>query len=233
MDLSLRMQVPVLAGGWEGTMHFFSRRRHAPVSSVGLAILGLALLGSPASADPQSEISAYRKSHGLSAVAVDPKLTELARKQANAMAERRSMDHDVYASFSSRMASYGAVSAAENIAMGTKTFGDTLTIWKGSWGHNANLLKRNVTRIGLASASSHGTTYWALILAAPAETKPRSTNQATSAEPKHRSANQVASTEPKKRTANEPAPAETKPRSTNQVGIQFLSTFPFVRIGRP
>jgi uncharacterized protein YkwD len=136
-----------------------------------IAVIGLALLASPAVADPQSEISAYRKSYGLSAVTVDPKLTELARQQANAMAERRSMDHNVYASFRSRMAPYSSPSAAENLAMGTKTFGQTLAIWKSSSGHNANLLKRNVTRIGLASASRDGTTYWALILAAPPEPK--------------------------------------------------------------
>jgi Cysteine-rich secretory protein family len=214
-------------------MLFLSRCDRAPVSRVGFAIVGLTLLASPAVADPQSEISAYRKSYGLSAVTVDPKLTELARKQANAMAERRSMDHDVYASFSSRMASYGAVSAAENLAMGTKTFGATLTIWKYSWGHNANLLKRNVTRIGLASASSHGTTYWALILAAPAEPKHRSANQAAPAEPTNRSANQAAPAGSKQRSANQAASAESKQRSANHIGIQFLSTFPFVRIGRP
>jgi hypothetical protein len=50
-----------------------------------IAIVGLTLLASPAFADPQSEISAYRKSHGLSAATVDSKLTELAGKQVNAM----------------------------------------------------------------------------------------------------------------------------------------------------
>ena len=139
-----------------------------------IAIVGLSLLASPVFADPQSEISAYRKSYGLSAVTVDAKLTELARKQATAMAERRSLDHNVYASFRSRMAAYGSPRSAENIAMGTRTFGDTFAVWKSSSGHNANLLLRNATRIGLASASGHGTTYWALILAAPAEPKQRS-----------------------------------------------------------
>jgi hypothetical protein len=211
-------------------MHSLFRRDHAPVSSAAFAIVGFTLLASPALADPQSEISAYRKSYGLPAVTVDPKLTELARKQANAMAERRSMDHDVYASFSSRMASYGAVSAAENLAMGTKTFEGTLRVWKFSWGHNANLLKRNVTRIGLASASSHGTTYWALILAAPAEPKQRSVpaepkQRSVPAEPKQRSV----PAEPKQRSV----PAEPKQRSVKQGGIQLLSTFPFVRIGSP
>ena len=151
-------------------------RNHARLSSAGkkwktlIAVASFTFFASQAFADPQSEISAYRKSYGLPAVTVDPKLTELARQQANAMAERRSMDHNVYASFRSRMASYGAASAAENLAMG-RTFGDTFSIWKSSSGHNANLLKPNVTRIGLASASRHGTTYWALILAATPEPK--------------------------------------------------------------
>ena len=130
-----------------------------------VAVISLTLLASAAWADPQSEISVYRKSYGLSAVTEDAKLTELARQQANAMAERRSMDHNVYAPFSSRIKPYGSASAAENIAMGTKTFDETLAIWKSSSGHNANLLKPNVTRMGLASASRDGTTYWALILA--------------------------------------------------------------------
>jgi Cysteine-rich secretory protein family len=153
------------------------RRNHAPISSVSknrkrlIAIVALTLFASPAISDPASEISAYRKSYGLSAVTVDPKLTELARKQATAMADRRSLDHNVYASFRSRMASYGSPSAAENLAMGTRTFKDTFATWKSSSAHNANLLKRNVTQIGFASASGHGTTYWTLILAAPAEPK--------------------------------------------------------------
>jgi hypothetical protein len=156
-------------------MHRFLMRNHAPVLSVSkelktwVAVFGLTLLATVAWADPQSEISAYRKTYGLPAVTADAKLTELARQQANAMAERRSMDHNVYASFHTRIAPYGSASAAENLAMGTKTFEETLAIWKSSHGHNANLLNHNVTRIGLASASHDGTTYWALILAAPPE----------------------------------------------------------------
>jgi uncharacterized protein YkwD len=138
-----------------------------------MAVAALMLLTGTASADPQSEISAYRKSFGLSAVTVDPRLTELASRQANAMAERGSLDHNVYASFRSRMTSYGTLSAAENIARGTTTFGETFAVWKSSSGHNANLLLPSATRIGIASASGHGTTYWALILAAPSEPNQR------------------------------------------------------------
>jgi hypothetical protein len=155
-------------------MHRFLMRNHAPVVSVSKELktwlaIGLTLLATAAWADPKSEISAYRKTYGLPPVTTDAKLTELARQQANAMAERRSMDHNVYASFHSRITPYGSASAAENLAMGTETFEETLVTWKSSYGHNANLLNRNVTRMGLASASRDGTTYWALILAAPPE----------------------------------------------------------------
>jgi hypothetical protein len=80
-----------------------------------VAVIALTLLASAAWADPQSAISVYRKSYGLSAVTEDGKLTELARQQANAMAERRSMDHNVYASFHSRIKPYGSPLAARDM----------------------------------------------------------------------------------------------------------------------
>jgi hypothetical protein len=135
------------------------------------AVLILALSASVALASPESEISAYRKSYGLPAVTVDPALNALAAKQANAMAARGIMDHSVYASFTQRISAYSTSAAAENIAMGTKSFSETLAIWKASSGHNANLLMSGARRIGIASASGHGRTYWALILAAPNDSK--------------------------------------------------------------
>ncbi len=131
----------------------------------------LVLSASAALATPASEISAYRKSRGLSAVTVDPALSALAAKQADAMASRGVMDHSVYAPFAQRISAYDTAAAAENIAYGTKSFAETLAIWKASSGHNANLLMGDARRIGIASASGHGRTYWALILAAPHESK--------------------------------------------------------------
>jgi hypothetical protein len=135
------------------------------------AVLIVALSASVALASPESEISAYRKSYGLPAVTVDPALNALAAKQANAMAARGNMDHSVYAPFAQRISAYSTSAAAENIAMGTKSFSETLAIWKASSGHNANLLMSGARRIGIASASGHGRTYWALILAAPNDSK--------------------------------------------------------------
>jgi uncharacterized protein YkwD len=148
----------------------FQFRRGALIAAIAvLAIVALTLVASPACADPQSEISAYRKCHGLSGVSTDSKLTEVARRQAKAMALRGSLDHNVYAPFQSRMAGYRTSSAAENIARGTRTFKAAFAAWKDSSDDNANLLMRPATRIGLASASAHRTKYWTLILAGPAE----------------------------------------------------------------
>ena len=132
-----------------------------------IAALLLVLSATAALASPESEISAYRKSYGLPAVSVDAALNALAAKQAQAMAASGVMDHSVYAPFTQRISSYGAHAAAENIAMGTRTFSETLAMWKASSGHNANLLMGDARRIGIASATGHGRTYWALILAAP------------------------------------------------------------------
>ncbi len=142
-------------------------RKHMKYASAVI----LALSASAALASPQSEISAYRKSHGLSAVTADPVLNVLAAKQAHAMATSGVMDHSVYAPFAQRISAYNTGSAAENIAMGTKSFSETLAVWKASSGHDANLLMSGARRIGIASASGHGRTYWALILAAPNEPK--------------------------------------------------------------
>jgi uncharacterized protein YkwD len=89
------------------------------------------------------------------------------------MAAANKIDHDVHGSFHDRMSGYPTDHAAENIAMGNTTFSATLEQWKSSSGHRANLLIRDVSRIGIASAGSGHDTYWSLILAAaPKPTTP-------------------------------------------------------------
>ena len=58
-------------------------------------------------------------------------------------------------------------SAAENIAAGTKTWADTLRIWKASPGHNANLLRAGADSLGVAVAYNENTrykVYWAMVI---------------------------------------------------------------------
>ena len=112
-------------------------------------------------------ISQYRREHGLSAVKTDAKFTAVAERQAQAMARAGVLDHDVAGSFASRIAGAGTDSAAENIAAGTKTWADTLRVWKASSGHNANLLRAGADSLGVAVAHNDSTrykAYWAMVI---------------------------------------------------------------------
>jgi len=117
--------------------------------------------------DMAAMISQYRREHGLPAVKADPQLTAVAERQARAMAASGNMDHDVAGSFASRIAGANTDSAAENIAMGTKTWADTLRLWKSSPGHNANLLRAGADSVGVAVAHNEDARYkvfWAMVI---------------------------------------------------------------------
>src|SRR5712691_1437056 len=132
-------------------------------------LLGLMIAGSSARAeDITAMISQYRREHGLPAVKTDARLTAVAVRQAQAMANSGIMDHDVAGSFASRIAGANTDSAAENIAAGTKTWADTLRIWKASPGHNTNLLRPDADSLGVAVAHNDNTrykVYWAMVIA--------------------------------------------------------------------
>jgi uncharacterized protein YkwD len=119
-----------------------------------------------------SMISGYRQNNGLSAVAVDPQLSHAAREQAEAMAKRNKLDHDVIGGLGKRVKSSGfdAAVAVENISAGYHTLAEAFSGWRDSPSHRANMLKGGVTRMGIAAVYAPGSKYkvfWALILAAP------------------------------------------------------------------
>jgi Cysteine-rich secretory protein family len=115
--------------------------------------LMLALTATFAHAEDMAElISQYRREYGLSTVKTDPELTEIAERQAKAMAASGVMDHNVAGSFPSRMAGVQTSRAAENIAAGTKTLSQTFRMWQTSPGHNANLLQAEADSVGVAVA---------------------------------------------------------------------------------
>lgn len=114
-------------------------------------------------------IAAYRAAHGLGEVAVDPALTRVAQRQADAMARADTLSHTLAGDLSSRVAAEGLHrgAEAENVSAGYPSFERALLGWQHSPGHDANLLYRPVRRIGIAAASAPGTrfkTYWALVL---------------------------------------------------------------------
>src|SRR3954465_148405 len=101
----------------------------------------VAIASTLAHAEDMAEmISRFRREHGLSAVKTDPQLTAIAERQAKAMAASGIMDHSVAGSFTTRISGVRTGMAAENIAAGTKTWGQTFQMWQTSPGHNANLL---------------------------------------------------------------------------------------------
>jgi uncharacterized protein YkwD len=119
-----------------------------------------------------SMISGYRANNGLPAVSVDPELMQMAQVQAQAMASRDKLDHNVIRGFNERMngQGYRASSAAENIGAGYHTLAEAFSGWRDSPPHRANMLLRDATRMGIAAIYAPKSKYkvfWALILAAP------------------------------------------------------------------
>jgi uncharacterized protein YkwD len=134
------------------------------IAAAGL-VLGLSM---PALAsDYASQISAYRRAHGLSAVRADGNLSAVALRQAHAMAASGTISHSAAGSFSSRVAPLRKSRAAENIAAGFLSFAETLKQWQNSAGHRANLLMPGAKKVGVASVANARSPYrmfWAMVI---------------------------------------------------------------------
>jgi uncharacterized protein YkwD len=120
----------------------------------------------------QSMISGYRANNGLGPVTIDPELMRLAAEQARAMAARDTLDHSVWRPFEDRIrnSKFDASVAVENISAGYHTLAEAFSGWRDSPPHRANMLNRDVTRMGIAAAYAPQSKYkvfWSLILAAP------------------------------------------------------------------
>ena len=124
--------------------------------------------------DPQASlaaINAFRAENGLKPLALDARLTQAAAMQSEAQAGRSRIGH--YGSDGStpmqraERAGYQAKIASENVASGQKSFTDALRFWKQSSGHRSNLLRPNVSEVGVAMAKNKsGRAYWTLVLGA-------------------------------------------------------------------
>lgn len=136
---------------------------------IWFAALGLFVcISLPALAsDYASQISAYRRAHGLSPVQPDSRLSAVALQQAKAMASSGTISHSAGGSFSSRVAPLRKSRAAENIAAGFLSFAETLKQWEGSSGHRANLLMPGAKKVGVASVANAQSPYrmfWAMVI---------------------------------------------------------------------
>jgi uncharacterized protein YkwD len=122
-----------------------------------LAVLTLLGFAFPAQA---MDLNSYRAKNGRAPLSVDFSLVGLASGHAADLARRGALDH---AGFLQQRASSGA--NAENVSYGCGDEACAILQWARSAGHRANMLRRDVTTYGLASAvSASGRRYWVMEL---------------------------------------------------------------------
>ncbi len=137
------------------------------VSPAAVAVLAMITSGVAHAGGCASEISAYRRAHGLSAVRADAALDRIARQQAAAMARAETISHDVNGNFLVRIAPVHRRLAAENVAAGFLSCAETIRQWAESSGHRANLQMPGARRVGVASVAKPSSPYrwfWAMVI---------------------------------------------------------------------
>ena len=97
---------------------------------------------------------------------------KLAEEHSRTMAARDKVDHNVGKASKQRIrgGSSDAKVAVENVSAGYHTLAEAFSGWRDSPPHRANMLNKDVTRMGIAAVYSPKSKYkvfWTLILAAP------------------------------------------------------------------
>jgi len=118
-----------------------------------------------------AKINEVRRANGRRTITYNTKLAAAARSQAQLMASRDQLSHDLGVTLRERVTAAGYVGAVgENLAGGHKTLEAAIEGWLASPGHRSTLLSEKFTEFGLATAqvgsgrkSRYGT-YWALIM---------------------------------------------------------------------
>ena len=122
-----------------------------------LFILALVAFATPAQA---MDLNSYRAKNGRAALQYDASLAGLAYFHAIDLARRGALDH---AGFKTQRGPLGA--AAENVSYGFADEACALQQWMRSAPHRTNMLRKEVTRYGIASAvSASGQRYWVMEL---------------------------------------------------------------------
>lgn len=125
--------------------------------AAALATTGALLAGEAFALD----LNGFRAQHRLPPLLSSGSLSGAAHSHALGLAGRRRLDHD---GFRQRV-SVAAGTAAENVAYGCATEDCVIRMWARSGRHRANMLRRDVTHYGLASADGgNGKRYWVLEL---------------------------------------------------------------------
>lgn len=123
--------------------------------------LGLAAVLATLSPSLALDLNSFRAQHGRPALSVSGQLSGAAHSHAQAMASRGRLGHD---GFRQRVSLSGGA-AAENVAFGCPDEDCVIKMWARSGRHRANMLRRDVSSYGIASAAAaNGRRYWVLEL---------------------------------------------------------------------
>jgi uncharacterized protein YkwD len=126
------------------------------------ALLILALTAALAAPAAALDLNGFRREHGRHPLSYSAALAAAAYAAAHSMANRNHLDHS---GFSARIADLVSGVGAENVLWGCDTEDCAIRMWAKSSGHRANMLRRDVSMYGIASArADNGRRYWALEL---------------------------------------------------------------------
>lgn len=121
-------------------------------------------------------INGVRKRHGVPPLRYNSSLESAARRQADLMAQKDQLSHNLGVSLRQRVTDAGYDGAVgENVAGGHKTLEQAIEGWLASPGHRSTLLSTRFVEFGLAVATvppgrkSRYGTYWAFVAGGPFE----------------------------------------------------------------
>jgi uncharacterized protein YkwD len=163
---------------------YLSRRSLLVLGSAFLAGCSAAIPPAPGATSPNqlsqaaimAAINNTRKSNGKPPLRYNSHLEAAARSQADLMASKDRLSHDLGVTLRQRVTNAGYDGAVgENVAGGQRTLEQAIQGWLASPGHRDTLLSTKFTEFGLAAArvpadhKSHYGTYWAFIAGGPFE----------------------------------------------------------------
>ena len=160
-------------------MSSVTRRGFLVLGAAGLLSACTAAGPRPGAATPPAQLSTatitaaingVRKANGRKPLSYSPRLEAAARRQADLMANRDQLSHDLGLTLRQRVADAGFDGAVgENVAGGQRTLEAAIEGWLHSPRHRETLLSAKFTEFGLAAATvssgrkSRYGVYWAFI----------------------------------------------------------------------
>lgn len=114
-----------------------------------------------------SLVNAHRARNGAGPLTLDPALAAQARRRAAGVAETDTSTWGEVPKVTPAAARQGATIRRERVSAGYRTLAEAFSGWRDSPPHNAVLLERAGTRLGIAAVDRPGTkyrVYWAIIV---------------------------------------------------------------------